>query len=208
MEVLQRRAAERVPTPEPLPGMVGEVPMKVVEIARLGCRMLHDPRLPVGSKWNVSFQWGADELRFHAELVWSKLLLTGGVKSYESGLRFDDNEVASLAKLKGILDRYLSDTLKDTVPGGQASSASPFLGSTPFFGDPDASLPGEDYREYRLDGDRWQEREIEVPLQPRDGFCLPASTPEEDVEGYKTSYLAADDATRRMIRASLEIKVK
>jgi hypothetical protein len=189
--------------------MVGEVPMQVVEIARLGCRMLHDPRLPVGSKWDVSFQWGKNELRFHAELVWSKLLLTGGKKSYESGLRFSDDNKTELDKLRRILAVYLGEKLKDTVPdkGSEGEGAAPFL-STPFFGDPDASLPGEGFREYRLMGEEWQEREIEVPLQPRDGFCLPADTPVDDVKGYKTSYLAADDATRRMIRASLEIKVR
>lgn len=187
--------------------MVGEVPMQVVEIARLGCRMLHDPRLPVGSKWNVSFRWGSSELRFHAELVWSKLLLTGGKKSYESGLRFSDDDKTELEKLKRILSNYLGEKLKDTVPTKPAGDETPFL-STPFFGDPDASLPGEGYREYRLVGSSWQEREIEVPLQPRDGFCLPAGTPEAEVDGYKTSYMAADDATKRMIRASLEIQVK
>jgi hypothetical protein len=208
VDVIQRREAERVPPPEPLPGKVGDVPMQVVEIARLGCRMLHEPRLPVGSKWNVSFVWGSDELRFHAELVWSSLLLTGGKKSYESGLRFSDADTEELARLKRILASYLSATLKDTVPDREtdAEPVSPFL-ATPFFGDPDALLPGEGYREYRLLGDKWQEREIDVPLQPRDGFCLSATAATDDVDGYKKSYLAADDATRRMIRASLEIQV-
>lgn len=188
--------------------MVGEVPMQVVEIARLGCRMCHEPRLPVGSKHLVSFRWGSEQLRFRAELVWSKLLLTGGKKSYESGLRFDDSETEELAKLKRILGGYLDQSLTEAGGGAEGDASSPFLSSSPFFGDPDASLPGEAYHEYRLVGGTWEEREIEVPLQPRDGFCLPASTPPGDVEGYKTSYAAADDATRRMIRASLEMKVK
>lgn len=171
--------------------------------------MLHDPRLPVGSKWNVSFRWGRDTLRFRAQLVWSKLLLTGGKKSYESGLRFNDEDTVELEKLKRILAVYLRESLGETVPaaGAGSSAPAPFM-SAPFFGDPDASLPGEGYREYRLVGDKWQSREIDVPLQPRDGFCLPADMPESEVEGYKTSYHAADDVTRRMIRASLEIQVK
>lgn len=209
MNVLQRRAAERVPPPEPLPGMVGETPMHVVEIARLGCRIAHEPRLPVGSKWNVSFRWGSDVLRFRAELVWSQLMLTSGKKSYESGLRFNDEDVAELEKLKRILTAYLTRSLEGTVPPAQpeGDEAPPFM-SAPFLGDPDGSGSGEVYREYRLVGGKWQSRDIEVPLQPRDGFCLPESTPAEEVEGYKTSYMAADEATRRMIRASLEMTVR
>ena len=215
MEVPHRRAAERVPTPEPLPGTIGEVSMTVAEIARLGCRIKHEPRLVVGSTWDdVIFQWGKNQLRFHAEIVWSKLLLEGGTKSYESGLRFSDDDKAELAKLQLILETYLDDSLyevggvsDDEVEDRAGAPPKPII-PTPFFGDPDASLPGEAYREYRLIGEEWRTQEIDVPLQPRDGFCLPATTPDSDVEGYKISYAAADEATQRMIRASLEMKIK
>jgi hypothetical protein len=213
----QRRVAERILLQPELDAMLADTPGKIGEIAALGCRFQHAPRLAIGTAMPLRFTWEGEAIELRSKIVWSELKFSGGEKYYHSGLQFAEGVAAELAKLQTALGKHLTRVLRRKFPElplvmkpKPSAGAVPFM-STPFLSRPappdiePASASG--YLEFRWREGRWEMKENTVLSQPRDGLSFPASLEPDAIESWKRCFEGAEEPVRRMIRAALELRV-
>ena len=91
MSFEQKRNAERLPLQEPLDATAGGVPVKIVELSAIGCRIEHREKLPIGGTTTLRFLWKSRPVEAKGKLARTQLRSTGGALVYESGLKFADS---------------------------------------------------------------------------------------------------------------------
>ena len=213
-ESLQRRVAERILVEPQLEGMLADNPGRIGEIATLGCRFEHLPRLAIGTTMPLSFRWEGFAISLQAKIVYSELKLAGGEKFYHSGLQFGDGDPEALRKVRSALERHLKRVVSALFPylrldPGPAPGAVPFF-ATPFMSAPEPPAAKREpigYLEFRWKGGRWDRAEVPVLSQPRDGLSFPNDFDPDEIEAWQRAYQDAEEAVRRMIRASLELRI-
>jgi hypothetical protein len=212
---LERRVAERILVEPQIEGILAENPGRIGEIATLGCRFEHVPRLAIGTTMPLSFRWEGLEIALHAKIVWSELKLSGGEKFYHSGLKFNDGDTEALKRVRTALDRHLKRVVSalfpelPLVPFSRSGAAAPFL-AAPFMSGPEPPAKRPEptsYLEFRWRSNRWDESEVPVLSQPRDGLSFPSEFDADEIESWKAAFERAEEPVRRMIRAALELRI-
>ncbi|MBI2214440.1 MAG: hypothetical protein HYU52_12410 [Acidobacteria bacterium] len=211
----QRRVAERILIEPQLEGMLADNPGRIGEIATLGCRFEHNPRLAIGTTMPLSFRWEGLQIALQAKIVYSELKLSGGEKFYHSGLQFLDGNAEALGRVRTALQRHLTRVVSalhpelPLTPPAKASSSIPFM-ATPFMSaaeEPPKKAAPTGYLEFRWRNDRWDMTERPALSQPRDGLSFPNNLDGDEIESWKRAFVSADDPVRRMIRAALELRI-
>ena len=211
----QRRVAERILLEPELPAMLADTPGKIGEIATLGCRFEHAPRLAIGTAMVLRTTWEGQTIALPSKIVWSELKIAGGEKYYHSGLQFAEDAGAELGKLRASLGKHLTRVLAARFPElplaakpKSAVASVPFMSSSFLASEPAPAPPAATgYLEFRLCGGAWEMGETPALSQPRDGLSFPASMEPDDIEIWKGCFERSDEPVRRMIRAALELRI-
>lgn len=195
--------------------MLADNPGRIGEIATLGCRFEHQPRLAIGTTMPLTFRWEGLQIALQTKIVWSELKLAGGEKFYHSGLQFGDGNAEALKKVRTALDRHLKRVVSalfpyltlEPVPKPSAGAipfmASPFLTAE----EPEKTGVPSSFLEFRWKNGRWDKTEAPALSQPRDGLSFPADFDDEEIAGWQRAYEGADEPVQRMIRAALELRI-
>ncbi|MFA6954729.1 MAG: hypothetical protein WC538_02520 [Thermoanaerobaculia bacterium] len=213
---LQRRVAERILIEPQLEGMLADNPGRIGEIATLGCRFEHLPRLAIGTAMPLTFRWEGLQIALQVKIVWSELKLAGGEKFYHSGLQFGDGNPESLKNVRTALDRHLRRVVAALFPylpldpASKASAASiPFM-AAPFLSaveEPAKTIVPSGFQEYRWKSGRWDKTSASALSQPRDGLSFPNDFDTDEIESWQRAYQEAEEPVQRMIRAALELRI-
>ena len=217
MQAEQRRIAERILIAPELEAVLADTPGRIGEIATLGCRFEHAPRLPIGTSMPLRLTWEGQPIALRTKIVWSELKLTGGDKFYHSGLQFGDEAPAELAKIRVALGKHLTRVLANLFPElPLVAKPRPVVGAVPFMATPFLSVGVEQaapkpasatFLEFRLRNGKWDTLETPALSQPRDGLSFPASFDPEAIEIWRSCFERSEEPVRRMLRAALEIRV-
>jgi len=215
-ESLQRRVAERILIEPQLEGMLADNPGRIGEIATLGCRFEHLPRLAIGTAMPLTFRWEGLQIALQAKIVWSELKLAGGEKFYHSGLQFGDGNPEALKQVRMALDRHLRRVVAALFPdlpldpvSKAAAAAVPFM-AAPFLAaaeEPPKPIAPSGFHEYRWKNGRWDKTEVPALSQPRDGLSFPGDFDADEVASWQHAYETAEEPVQRMIRAALELRI-
>lgn len=208
----QKRNAERLPLDTPIDGSAGGMPVKIVELSAIGCKIEHTEKLALNSTITLKFPWKDFPVELPATVM--RMQLRPGM-SYESGLKFAD----SLAAAPDIMRAIVASIAKQELPPEiaieilqpeEAELVVPIefedivIEKRVPAREPEPAAPALDLVECRLENGTWHRRQVTAVHQPDEGFITqPASDAELD-ELCKT-YGYADPDTRRLIRITLEL---
>ena len=85
MSFEQKRNAERLPLDAPIDATAGGVPVQVVELSAIGCRIVHREKLSLNSTTRLRFRWKSQPVELRGKVA-RQQLRPGMI--YESGLQF------------------------------------------------------------------------------------------------------------------------
>lgn len=210
---------------------LGSAQVVLVDVSVLGARVEHHMPLIAGAHSRLWFTWEGEEIFADCRIVRSRIerFSSGadGLTVYHSGLEFEEMTDEMRARLKKMIERFISRALEEqklnargVVPehdvnrmpifrsGGQltANTKDRELTALPFH--LAARVAKETgYICYHLENDRWRRKHTHDPGQPADGFTISASEDHEQVELLCDAYRKSDAGGRRMIQLFAQLSL-
>ncbi|MGA7616674.1 MAG: hypothetical protein WBX15_15990 [Thermoanaerobaculia bacterium] len=214
----ERRRAERIRVPEPIETTVyGVGPALLLEIGLLGARIQTDSPLEEASAIELAFVWDEERIAFkgtvsHCSLQ-PALSEAAGTSIYHVGIDLDEADGNSLATLKRMITSHVIRALEiqkanaKGTGGVSTEDAVPFLDSSSQKSEGgEGSVHPSVYLSLRLDAQgKWHRTAIYKPVQPADGFTLPATFREEEIDQLCRSWETAGEDERKLLRAFAEL---
>jgi sigma-B regulation protein RsbU (phosphoserine phosphatase) len=115
-----RRRAERLLLPSPIPGRVAESAVRIVDIGLLGTRIEHDEPLTAGPQ-TLQFQWDGEEIEVDCTLLRTEPLDA----AFHSGLQFSDRDRIVVGRIVSTLaDRDEMERLRTLVEASKLINSS------------------------------------------------------------------------------------
>ncbi|HXA18999.1 MAG TPA: GAF domain-containing SpoIIE family protein phosphatase [Thermoanaerobaculia bacterium] len=115
-----RRRAERLLLPSPIPGRVAESAVRIVDIGFLGTRIEHDEPLTAGPQ-RLQFQWDGEEIAVDCTLLRTEPLEA----AFHSGLLFSDRDRVVVGRIVSTLaDRDEMERLRTLVEASKLINSS------------------------------------------------------------------------------------
>src|SRR6476469_3266645 len=107
----ERRGAERLVLPKPVPATLGGFDARIVEVSLLGCQVEHTDRVLPKSRMSLRFKWRGAQVKVEATVMRSEMRVVGKKPGYLSGLEFCDAVEYSPAVIREVV-AWLEKTLK------------------------------------------------------------------------------------------------
>jgi hypothetical protein len=190
---------------EPLPAVLDEAAVQVIEVSVVGCRISHDTRFsPTTNSRTIRVTWNDRKMEFWCEIVRSTLFKIGrgaGDKSiYHSGIRFIEASGDSEATLRDLIAARIIRALEE-----QKANAR---GIPPL--DQYTYRVGKSNRYLRCEftGDRWRNMETTRVEQPENGFTISADIDPAQIEILCRTYERADPHGRRLTQILAELSIR
>ncbi len=115
-----RRRAERLLLPSPIPGRVAESAVRIIDIGFLGTRIEHDEPLTAGPQ-RLQFQWDGEEIVVDCTLLRTEPLDA----AFHSGLQFSDRDRVVVGRIVSTLaDRDEMERLRTLVEASKLINSS------------------------------------------------------------------------------------
>lgn len=207
----ERRGAQRLAVPKPVPCTFGGYESKIVEISLIGCQIQHTDRVPPKARLALKFRWRGKDIRLEATVVRSEMRSVGGKPAYQSGVEFCRTPEESPAVVKEIVDWLAKASGPGVVPASSPASPSPppegrpEAGTTP---DEDVEALSADYLQCVFANGAWTKLYVDSAAQPADGFTIPAPSTDAEADVLCRAYERADAAKRRAMRAQFELTIR
>jgi len=204
----ERRGAQRLAVPKPVPCTYGGFESKIVEISLVGCQIQHADRITPKSRLPLKFKWRGTDVRVEATLTRSEMRSVGGKPAYLSGIEFCKTPEESPGVIREIvqwLEKATSGAARFSAPepGGLKAAAPP--AAPP---DDDVESLSADYLQCVLSGGTWMKLYVGEAAQPAEGFTIPAPANDAEADVLCRAYQKADAAKRRAMRAQFELAIK
>jgi hypothetical protein len=119
----ERREAERIVLPKPVPASFGGFDVRIVQFSLIGCQIEHTDRIAPKSKLALKFKWRAAEVKIDATVVRSEMRSIGGKAGYASGIEFCATPDDSPAVVREIVQWLQKGSTGMTAPGTQPAPA-------------------------------------------------------------------------------------
>ena len=196
LEAQERRQNGRVTPVQRIRGMVGTVPVYVLDLSLAGVRVAHQDQLPaIGQTATLVFEWEGRRFSGKAEVRWTKvekLAKTKFEKSlYHSGLFVTPSDAFSQAIINDIIqschERAL-DEQRANAEGIPAVAAQSFQ-----------TGKGDDFVRCELRATGWVKTATRDPKQPANGFTISASEERSKIATLCKTWEMADPEARRLI---------
>lgn len=208
--IQDRRRAPRTALPDALEASVNDVPVRLLDLSRIGARIEHDQRFPLQSP-RLRLHWQGETITLPIRVRRSEIVAQGASGLiYQSGIELEASAEAD-AMIASIL-RWAEEPAPSApppavpaamVPRPPASLDDTWTRQVEFLrSDVDDDLP---YAQFRLQDGGWTKEYVTSPDQPDDGFTI--ARDETDFGELQRTYEIADPETRRMIRIALQSKL-
>lgn len=109
----QKRNAERLPLDSPIEGTAGGLPVMIVEMSAIGCKIEHREKLTINSSIPLKFTWKDFPVDLKAKVM--RMQLRAGM-TYESGLKFADSLADAPDIIRAILASIAAADLPADIP--------------------------------------------------------------------------------------------
>ena len=204
LEPEERRQNGRVTPVQRIRGMVGNVPVFVLDLSLAGVRVAHQEQLPaIGQTATLVFEWEGRRFTGKAEVRHTKvekLAKTKFEKSlYHSGVLMTPNDAFSQAIVKDIIqschDRAL-DEQRANAEGIPAIAAQSFQ-----------TGKGDDFVRCELRPSGWVKTATRDPQQPANGFTISASEEPAKIATLCKTWEMADPEARRLIKTFAALSI-
>jgi len=192
-----RRGAERTRLTRVLTALVGRHEGVFVDISMRGAKMRHPGGLQRHSMVRIAFAWGRQRFSANAEVLASRIVCLGTRDGepavYESRFRFDSMTPESSELLARVIVAVGNDELRTWVGNLKGSGDETHTATQ-------APAPGQGFLRCRRVGNSWEKKWTRDPVQPKDGFVLPAGTDPAEVAALCRTWETLDDDGRHLLR--------
>lgn len=204
LEPDERRQNGRVTPVQRIRGMVGNVPIYVLDLSLAGVRIAHqDPLPPVGQTATLVFEWEGRRFSGKAEVRRTKIEKPARSKYekslHHSGLFVTPNDAFSNAIIKDIIqschDRAM-DEQRANAEGIPAIAAQSFQ-----------TGKGDDFVRCELRGTGWVKTATKDPQQPMNGFTISASEQPSKIATLCRTWEIGDAEARRLIKTFAALSI-
>jgi hypothetical protein len=199
----ERRAFGRIDLVEPLPGMLDDIPITVIEVSVSGVRVAHDTRIPPMPQRHIRFEIAGETLGFGCSIARStlfRLARTPGEKSvYHTGIKLLDAD--------GDSDRQLRDFIAGLIIRALEEQKANARGIPPIGGYTYEVEKSDRYRRCEFIDGRWKQTETTSTVQPPNGFTISASVAQRDVDLLRETFEATEEEGKRLTRMLAELSI-
>jgi len=199
----EKRRFGRITLDHPLPAMINNVPVEVVELSVVGFRVAHEARFPPGFAAKMKVTWDAHELEFAVTVIRSTLFhlakTAGEPTIYHSGVQIDQSAGGSEKLLRDLISERVIRALEQQKEN--ARGVPPIGKYTYIVG------KGDRYRRCVWDGQRWRRFESTQSNQPPVGFTISAEVDLQQVELLCRTYEATNDEGRRLTQILAQLSI-
>ncbi|HSP14204.1 MAG TPA: hypothetical protein VLV78_05575 [Thermoanaerobaculia bacterium] len=204
-----RRGAERISIPKPVPASLAGFEVRLLEISLIGCLIEHTDRVLPKARMTLRFKWRGGPVKIETTVIRSEMRSVGGKPAYVSGLEF----CKSIDESPAVIREIVGWLVKTTAP---AAPAAPAAAPQPEPAPPEAVQADDDepeivsapYLQCTLDGGEWMRLYVSDPKQPPDGFTVLAPNDESEVDVLCRAYEKASAEKRSTMRASFETAIR
>lgn len=215
----ERRVVARTPIPDGVEAAVNGVPVKIVELSRIGGRLEHEERFPLESP-HLRLAWKGRVVRFPLRVARSEIVSRRESRLvYQTGIQFASIDAEADAVLAEVICNAEAPAAEPSAPEEKeifqpapqpkADEMRPSSGEDSWTRqvrflrrDPEEDLI---YVQYRLSEGSWAREFVATPAQPEDGFTVRRDEP--DLDELQKTFECADAETRRMMQIALESKL-
>ena len=203
----ERRGAQRLAVPKPVPCTFGGFDAKITEVSEIGCLITHTDRVTPKARLPLKFKWRGTEVRIEGTLARSEMRAVGGKPTYVSGIEFCRTPEEAPPVMKEIVG-WLAKTRALETPTPPAGGLKPTA--------PPAAPPPEDevetlaanYLQCVFTAGQWMKLYVDDAAQPANGFTIPAPSNDAEADVLCRAYEKADAARRKAMRAQFELAIK
>ena len=191
-----KRQFERIHFEDPIAGFLDDQPVRVLDLAVGGARVLGSVKVTPGSAHDLRIDWEKKSIRMKCEV---KRCIMLSPSQYEVGLRIVESLGDSDRVMRSLVASYVMRALEEQKANWEGI---PPIG-------PYIHLEGKSGRYRRcefLDGD-WKVSATTRPEQPINGFTISAEVSPRYLEMLCKTYEKMDDEGRRLTRILAELSI-
>ena len=197
-----RRGAQRIALPKPVPSTLGGFAGKLLEFSLTGCSFEHVDRVLPKTTLALKFKWRGSETKISATVIRSEMRAVGGKPVYVSGLEFCASSDESPAVVRESIGWLLGAMKPQSAP-------------EPIVTAPPAAVVVDDepeeltapYLRCTFESGSWLKLYVDDAKQPADGFTILAPANETEADVLCRAYQKAGAEGRRAMRASFELAI-
>lgn len=203
MNEQERRRFGRIDLERPLAGMIGEVPVSVVEVAVGGFRTQHEGRFSPGHSHQVRIDWEVRPMRFVCQVVRCTLFRLGKQPGeptlFQTGLKIEEAIDQSDEILRELIGVRVLRALEEQKANARGL---PPLGVYTY-----QVGKGDRFRRCELHEGVWRKFDTKESKQPTNGFTISADIDLFHVEMLCRTYESTTEEGRRLTRMLAELSV-
>ena len=194
----ERRGAERIALPKPVPTTFGGFEAKLVEVSLVGALIEHHDRIALKSKLPLRFKWHKEIVRIDGTVTRSEMRSAGGKPVYLSGVSFCEKPEDAPPIIRQVVD-FL--TPKNASPAEEPAELPPAEEVEEVEAAEELEELSADFLQCTLSGSQWTKVYVSDPKQPSEGFTIPAPANEAEADILCRTYERSDPAKRKAMRA-------
>ena len=195
----ERRGAERIALPKPVPATFGGFEAKLVEVSLVGALIEHHDRIALKSKLPLRFKWHKEIVRIDGTVTRSEMRSAGGKPIYLSGVSFCDKPEESPGIIRQVVEFLTPKSAPP--PEAPAEELPPAEEVEQVEVVEELEELSADFLQCTLSGTQWTKVYVSDPKQPAEGFTIPAPSNEAEADILCRTYERSDPAKRKTMRA-------
>lgn len=197
-----KRRFERIHFEHPIAGKLDDAPVRVLDLAIAGARLLSQTRVTPGSQHQLRLDWDGNVIRVNGTVTRCKLekFAKGAEKStYEIGLR--------ILEMLGDSDQKIREMIHTFVLKALDEQRANWEGIPPI--GPYVHLEGKSdhYRRCEFFNGKWSVQPTTRSDQPVNGFTVSAEVPPHYIDLLCETYEMADIEGKRLTRLLAELSI-
>lgn len=192
-----RRGAQRLALPKPVPATLGGFPGKILEFSLIGCRFEHVDRITLRARLHLDFSWRGKTVRLMATVVRSEMNVVRRKAAYTSGLEFCE----SISDAPAVVRDVVAWLTKEAAKTSAAIAPEPTPANAT---EDEPEMLSAPYLQCTFLNGKWLRTYVDKPLQPPDGFTIAAPSDESEVDVLCRAYETAKGDGRRAMRTRFE----
>src|SRR6266849_1890770 len=202
-----RREFQRLRLAKPILALLDGQNALILDIGISGAYVEHYGRAKVGDRFMLLFKWKGNDVEFVGETAHTIVMRkTGSADVSHSGLRFVQPVADAEKLLNDMVATFVGKVLAAQKANAGAIEPSSSVALIDLGGARRSRTRG--YLNYRFRNGKWSRELSESTAQPPDGFTVAAYEDDEELESLCSSYEAADEEGRNLIRLVAELSAR
>jgi hypothetical protein len=207
MAASDRRAFQRLQLAKPILGLLDGQNALILDIGVGGAFVEHYGEPKPGDRFTLMFRWKGTDVEFICEAARTTLVRkTPSADISHTGMRFVKPIGDAEARLNDMMATFVGKMLAAQKANAGATEPSSSVALIDLGGARRSRTRG--YLSFRFRNGAWSRELSDSPAQPPDGFTVAAYEDDEELESLCSSYEAADEEGRRLIRLVAELSAR